>query len=89
MACYTSCIRDPGVEAQAKGYPVLITNEGEELAEKRYVSVVLRLAVDRRGRLIYGEIVDMAGKPDGRFLGWRGLTQAMKAWLSSQGQRSP
>ena len=59
MACYTSCIRDPGVEAQAKGYPVLITNEGEELAEKRYVSVVLRLAVDRRGRLIYGEIVDM------------------------------
>jgi len=67
---------------------MLITKEGEELARKHYVSVVLRLVVDRRGRLVYGEIVDMTGKPDGRFLGWRGLTQAVKAWLSSQAQRS-
>jgi hypothetical protein len=72
----------------ARTFPVLITNEGEELAQKRYVSVVLRLAVDRRGHLVYGEIVDMAGKPNGRFQGWRGLTQAVKTWLSSQGQRS-
>jgi hypothetical protein len=56
------------------------------LAEKRYATLILRLVLDQHGRLIYGELVDVAsGLPD-RFVAWRGLIRTVRAWLTSQEQ---
>jgi hypothetical protein len=54
------------------------------LAEKRYVTVILRLLLDRRGRLINGELVDVESTLEDRFIGWRGLTRAVRGWLTRQ-----
>jgi hypothetical protein len=39
------------------------------LSEPAYVAVVLRVVVDHRGRLKYGEVVDAAARSWGRFVG--------------------
>lgn len=56
----------------------------DKLSEKHYVSVILRLLLDRRGRLIQGEVVDLAGHAQHRFVGWRGLAHALRQWLATQ-----
>lgn len=53
----------------------------DKLSEKHYVSVTLRLLLDRRGRLIQGEVVDLQGQAQRRFVGWRGLVRVLRAWL--------
>ena len=53
----------------------------DKLSEKQYVSVTLRLLLDRRGRLIQGEVVDLQGQAQQRFVGWRGLVRVLRAWL--------
>jgi hypothetical protein len=57
-----------------------------QLADRRYATVVLRLQLDRRGRLIQGEMVDTAGEHRQRFVGWRGLTRSVRDWLQRQEQ---
>jgi hypothetical protein len=47
--------------------------------EKRQVTLILRLVLDARGRLQYGEAVDTEARSQGRFAGWRGLTRTMRA----------
>lgn len=59
---------------------------GNHLADKRYITVVLRMVVDERGRLLHGELIDVEGVQQQRFKGWRGLAQAMRIWLTGQGQ---
>ncbi len=61
------------------------SNENK-LAEKRYATLILRLLLDRRGALIQGELVDVAGGQPARFVGWRGLLHALRAWLNRQVQ---
>jgi hypothetical protein len=56
------------------------------LADRRYVSVVLRLVLDQHGQLIHGELVGAANTRPARFSGWRGLTRALKVWLTRQGE---
>jgi hypothetical protein len=58
--------------------------EGNKLADKQYATLILRLVLDRQGRLLYGELVDVAGGPPQRFAGWRGLIRAVQVWLTSQ-----
>jgi hypothetical protein len=53
-------------------------------SERRYVTVVVRLLVDGRGRLLHGEYVDVEGQVQGRFAQWRDFNRAMKGLL---GQR--
>ena len=53
---------------------------GNHLADKRYITVVLRLVVDERGWLVHGELVDVEGMLKQRFKGWRGLAQAIR-WV--------
>ena len=60
------------------------TANSDKLAEKRNVTVILRLVVDSRSRLAYGEIVDLEAVSPGRFVGWRGLTPAVRAWVMAQ-----
>ena len=59
---------------------------GNHLADKRYITVVLRLVLDEHGRLTHGQLVDVANGRKRRFIGWRGLVQAVRNWLTSQGQ---
>lgn len=55
----------------------------EILAEQRYVTVMLRLLVDRRGRRVRGEVVDVQQfQTPRRFVGWRGLSRALRALLA-------
>jgi hypothetical protein len=54
----------------------------DKLSDKRYVSVTLRLLVDKRGRMLQGEIVDAVGRRQSRFAGRRGLARALQAALA-------
>ncbi len=54
------------------------------LSEKHYVTVVVRLLLDRRDRLVHGEIVDMDGKAQGQFVKWRGLIRTVRDYLTSR-----
>jgi len=56
------------------------------LADRRYVSVVLRLVLDQHGQMIHGEVVGDATTRPTRFSGWRGLTRAVQAWLTRHEQ---
>jgi len=56
------------------------------LADRRYVSVVLRLVLDQHGQMIHGEVVGDANMRPARFSGWRGLTRAVRVWLARHEQ---
>ncbi|MBK9942295.1 MAG: hypothetical protein IPP13_11830 [Kouleothrix sp.] len=56
------------------------------LADRRYVSLVLRLVLDQHGQMIHGEVVGDANARPTRFSGWRGLTRAVQIWLAHQEQ---
>ena len=51
--------------------------------------VVLRLVLDKHGRLMHGELVDVEGTLQQRFKGRRGLTQAVRTWLAGQELETP
>jgi hypothetical protein len=63
-----------------------VTSQFDKLAEKRYVTVLVRLVVDPHGHLIYGQVIDVEGTPQARFTGWRGLGQAVRGWLGFEGE---
>lgn len=52
------------------------------LSEPRYLSFVLRLVVDKDGRLLRGEIVDVSGRQRVPFGTWHGLFRQLRAWLN-------
>lgn len=56
------------------------------LADRRYVSVVLRLVLDQHGQMIHGEVVGDTNMRPTRFSGWPGLTCALQAWLTRHDQ---
>jgi hypothetical protein len=60
------------------------TPDGGHVMEKRQVTLILRLVLDAQGRLQYGEAVDTEARSQGRFVGWRGLTRTVRAWLARQ-----
>ncbi|MBA3946483.1 MAG: hypothetical protein H0X37_18200 [Herpetosiphonaceae bacterium] len=49
----------------------------EQLAAQHYVTVIMRLLVDQRGRLVHGEIIDLQSPTQRPFNGWRGLLHAL------------
>jgi len=51
------------------------------LQEKRYVTAILRLLLDKRGKLVHGEVADLDGTPGKRFDAWTGLVPAICEWL--------
>jgi hypothetical protein len=54
------------------------------LVEKQAVTLILRLVLDGQGHLQYGEVLDTEAHSQGRFVGWRGLTRTLRAWLARQ-----
>jgi hypothetical protein len=58
----------------------LSTEPHEELDEKRYITAILRLLLNESGELVHGELADVEGRPNKRFVGWEGLMAAVRAW---------
>jgi len=56
------------------------------LAEHHYATLILRLMLDQHGRLMYGDIVDVANTHQEHFVGDHGLIQAVRTWLSQHEQ---
>jgi hypothetical protein len=60
------------------------TPENSTLADRHYVTLILRLTLDRAGRLIQGDLADTADSRQEHFIGAAGLHQAVEAWLQQQ-----
>jgi hypothetical protein len=58
---------------------------GERLGDKRNVTVVLRLVLDREGELMEGEVVDAKGRPGDRFNDWEEITPAVRRLARERG----
>lgn len=56
------------------------------LEDRNYVTLIVRLALDRSGRLIQGELVDTTETVRKRFADASGLNQAVATWLRQQEQ---
>jgi hypothetical protein len=56
------------------------------LEDRNYITLILRLALDRSGRLIQGELVDTTDTVQKRFTDALGLNQAVATWLRQQEQ---
>ena len=56
------------------------------LPEYYCVTVILRIVLDERGLVTYGEFVDVANTRHVHFVGWRGMLQVGRAWLKQQQQ---
>jgi hypothetical protein len=54
----------------------------EVLSAKRYITVLLRILVDPRGRVLQGELEDVSHPAPHRFRGRRGLLQALRTVLA-------
>lgn len=52
------------------------------MSDKRYVTVIVRMVIDRRERLVHGEVVDVDGKAQGRFDGWREMIHTVRGYLT-------
>ena len=57
---------------------------GTDMAEKRYIAVVLRLVLDRDGRLERGELVAEDASLIARFVGRHGLWHELRVYLDTQ-----
>ena len=69
-------------ESRSTTRPILPDNDN--LAQKRYLTLIVRLLVDARGRLLQGEIVDAeddSGKTPRRFVGWQDLLTTMRRYF--------
>jgi hypothetical protein len=51
--------------------------DGENLSNTRYVTLFVRLVIPARGR-VHGEIVDVMGQTEARFVGWRSLVHTLR-----------
>ena len=59
-------------------------SEESNLADRRYVTVVLRVVLDRQSKIAHGELVDVEGNLVSRFVGWRGMTRGIRDWVAHQ-----
>jgi hypothetical protein len=65
----------------------------ERLGDSQYVTLILRLLVDRKDQLIQGELGGPQGGHDPelwvRFRGAEGLLEAVQSWLAARHEPSP
>ena len=60
--------------------------DNSTLSDRHYITLILRLTLDRGGRLIQGELVDTTDSLPEPFIGASGLHQTVEAWLRQQEQ---
>ena len=53
----------------------------DSLAAHRYVSLMLRILIDKSGTVESGSLVDLEGRSIVRFIGWDGLTTRLRDWV--------
>ena len=58
----------------------------ERLSEYYCVTVILRLVLNDRGRVTYGEFLDVTNAHHISFSGWRGMLRAGRTWLRQHQQ---
>ncbi|HZS03171.1 MAG TPA: hypothetical protein VFE37_30985 [Chloroflexota bacterium] len=58
------------------------TPSDSALADRRTFVVVVRLVLDQRDRLVYGEVVDLGARVQGRFQTWRRLAPELRVVLA-------
>lgn len=56
----------------------------EWLAERRQLTLFLRLVLETSGALVYGEVVDLEGWPHGRFSDWADLSRVVQVALKQR-----
>jgi hypothetical protein len=56
------------------------------LADRHYITLILRLTLDRGGRLIWGELVDTTDSRPEHFINASGLHRAVETWLRQHEQ---
>lgn len=59
----------------------------DELGGKQLHTLVLRLVLDRPGRLLKGEVVDLDGTRGASFATWEELAPAIRRWLAGRPRR--
>ncbi len=67
-----------------RGAALSTHSHSNHLSDKHQVTVVIRLVLDRHGKLMHGELVDVKTKSQGRFANWTGLVRTLREWLASQ-----
>jgi hypothetical protein len=73
--------------ARGAGLPEIPPDDS--LSAKRHVTLILRVLLDRHGRVDHGEMLEADGNPVARFLGSEGLVRTIRAWLSGQEPNPP
>jgi hypothetical protein len=63
--------------------------EGESLADKRHVNLILRLVLDRSGELQQGEVVATTGTASRRFGAWGAMTPAVRKLVEQVWEETP
>jgi hypothetical protein len=58
--------------------------DNSTLLDRHYVTLILRLTLDRAGDLIQGDLVDTTNDLPKHFIGATGLHKAVEAWLRQQ-----
>lgn len=58
--------------------------DNSTLSDRHYVTLILRLTLDRTGDLIQGDLLDTINSLPEHFIGTTGLHQAVEAWLRQQ-----
>jgi hypothetical protein len=58
--------------------------EVNALGDKQHATIILRLLLDRHGRLLRGEAIDVDARPCGQFVRWQGIVPAVKACLANR-----
>lgn len=59
-------------------------SDEEKLGEKRYATLIVRLVLDQRGYVIYGELIEATSPFRMPFIERRGLMRLLRAWFASQ-----
>jgi hypothetical protein len=62
--------------------------DNSTLEDRHYVTLILRLTLNRAGQLIQGELADTTDSRQEHFIGTVGLHQAVDAWLRQQHARA-
>lgn len=60
----------------------MTTPTREDLGETRYVTLILRLLLDEKGRVLNGELADINGDLIRRFAGSDGLASGLRTVLA-------
>lgn len=61
----------------------------DDLASSHYVTVIVRLVVDRRGELLRGEFAGVDAVKVASFSGWAGFTEALQSYLRGRAADLP